>query len=243
MEVYKSVYDLMLSKAIGYGYVEQQVLDILTESHDRVELSMFKNIPDAERYWMAERWTWETLFADELDKFPGEKPKWKRVTNYLKHKSPAAGETPKNTQVEASDSSTSPNSKFKNCLAARLQNLGGNTSEVKTSVPKRIICVHTSREASSCIKATKPATKLPPTSSTSSPSQIESNKRQKLTENSEVASEEDPKLPGGLSTTSSPLADVKRQKKAPAPKTKRISVTDGQEVQCTSAIQETISRI
>lgn len=61
MEVYKSVYDLMLSKAIDYGYVQQQVLDILTESHDRVDLSMFKNIPDAERYWMAERWTWETL--------------------------------------------------------------------------------------------------------------------------------------------------------------------------------------
>ncbi|KAF7942144.1 hypothetical protein BELL_0019g00170 [Botrytis elliptica] len=243
MEVYKSVYDLMLSKAIGYGYVEQQVLDILTESHNRVDLSMFKNIPDAERYWMAERWTWETLFADELAEFPGKKPKWKRVTNYLKHKSPAAGETPKNTQVEASDSSTPPKSKLENCLAARPQNLGGKTSEVKTSVPTRIICIDASPEVPSGKQAPNPATGLPPISSTSSPSQRESNKRQKLTKTPEVTNEKDPKLPGGLSTTSSPLADVKRQRKAPALKTKRISVTDGQEVQCTSAIQETISRI
>ncbi|KAF5871757.1 uncharacterized protein Bfra_008781 [Botrytis fragariae] len=208
--VYKSVYNLMLSKAISYGYVEQQVLAILTESHDRVELSMFKNIPDAERYWMAERWTWETLFADELAEFPGEKPEWKRVTNYLKHKSPVAGETPENAQVEASDSSTSPNPKLRNCLATRPQILGDKTSEVKASVPKRIICVDASPEVSSGKQAPKSATKLPSTSPTSSPSERESNKRQKLIENSELANKKDPNLPGGISTTDSPLTDRKR---------------------------------
>ncbi|THV54404.1 hypothetical protein BGAL_0027g00150 [Botrytis galanthina] len=237
MEVYKSVYDLMLSKAIDYGYVQQQVLDILTESHDRVDLSMFKNIPDAERYWMAERWTWETLFADESDEFPGEKPKWKRVTHYLKHKSPAAGETPKSTQVDASSSSMSPKSKLENSLTAQPQDLGGKTSQLKISLPKRNICVEISPKASSCKKAPKPAIKLPPASSTSSPSQRVSNKRQKLTETSEVASEEDPKLLGGLSITAPPLVDVNRQKKAPAPKTKRTMATDAQEVQLSPDIQ------
>ncbi|KAB8304445.1 hypothetical protein EYC80_003840 [Monilinia laxa] len=91
----------MLSKAINYGYVKQQVLDILSESHDRIELSTYKNIPDGERYWMAERWTWETLFADELATFPGKNPKWKGVEKYLKHMSPIAGEAPKNLQAEA----------------------------------------------------------------------------------------------------------------------------------------------
>ncbi|TGO39873.1 hypothetical protein BHYA_0046g00270 [Botrytis hyacinthi] len=200
MEVYESVYDLMLSKAIGYGYVKQQVLDILTEGHDQVELSMFKNIPDAERYWMAERWTWETLC-------------------YCRR------------------------SKLENSLAARPQNLGGKTSKVKNSVPKRIICVDTSPEASGGKQAPKPATRLPPTSTSSSPSERESSKRQKLIENSKVANEKDPKLPGGLSIIASPLADVKRQRRAPAPKTKRILVTDAQEVQCTSALQETIPSI
>ncbi|TGO30619.1 hypothetical protein BPAE_0004g00770 [Botrytis paeoniae] len=199
MEVYKSVYDLMLSKAISYGYVEQQVLAILTESHDRVELSMFKNIPDAERYRMAERWTWETLF-------------------------------------EASDLSTSPKPKLKNCLAARPQKLGGKISEIKASAQKIIICVDASPEVSSGKQVPKPATKMPPTSPTSSPSERESYKRQKLTENSEVTNEKDPKLPGGLSITASSLADVKRQRKAPAPKTNRISETDAQEVRCTSAL-------
>ncbi|KAF7953577.1 uncharacterized protein EAE97_000976 [Botrytis byssoidea] len=191
MEVYKSVYDLMLSKAIYYGYVKQQVHDILTESHDRVDLSMLKNIPDAERYWMAERWTWETLcqyllldqlgedtnifvVADESDEFPGEKPKWKRVTHYLKHKSPATGETPKSTQVEASDSTTSPNSELENRLTARPQNLDGKTSEVKLSVPKRIVCVDTRPEVSGGKQAPKSATGLLTTSSTSSSSERES---------------------------------------------------------------------
>ncbi|KAF7863869.1 hypothetical protein EAF04_006834 [Stromatinia cepivora] len=105
MQVYKSVYDAMLSRAFSYGYIEQQVLDILSESYDRVELNTYKNIPDGERYWMAERWTWETLFADELNAFPGEKPKWKGAANYLKHKSPAAEETPKNNEGEASGDS------------------------------------------------------------------------------------------------------------------------------------------
>jgi len=61
MEVYKSIYDVMLSKVISYGYVEQQVLDIISESHGRIELSIYKNIPDGERYSMAERWAWEIL--------------------------------------------------------------------------------------------------------------------------------------------------------------------------------------
>ncbi|TGO60268.1 hypothetical protein BOTNAR_0148g00060 [Botryotinia narcissicola] len=207
MEVYKSVYDLMLFKTTGYGYVKQQVLDILIESHDRVDLSIFKNIPDAERYWMVERWTWETLFqyllldqlgedtnifvvADESDELPGEKPKWKRVTNYLKHKSPATGGTPKSTQVEASDSSTSSNSELENRLTARPQNPDGKISEVKTSVPKRIVCVDTPPGESSGKQAPKSATGVLPTSSTSSPSERESNKRQKLTENSEAAANE-----------------------------------------------------
>ncbi|TGO58898.1 hypothetical protein BCON_0050g00300 [Botryotinia convoluta] len=193
------------------------------DHHDRIELSMFKNIPDAERYWMAERWTWETLFADELVEFPGEKPKWKRVTNYLKHKSPAAAETPKKTLK------SKPNL--------------GKTSEVKASVPKRIICVDASPEVSSGKQAPKPATRPPPTSPTSSPSERESNKRQKLTGNSEVANEKDSKLPGGLSITASPLADVNRQRKAPAPKTNKISVTDAQDARCTSDLWGTISKM
>ncbi|KAJ8066257.1 hypothetical protein OCU04_005339 [Sclerotinia nivalis] len=101
MEVYKSVYDAMLCKALSYGYVEQQVDDILIENCHRVELSTYKNIPDDERHWMMERWTWEILFADESDAFPGEKPKWKGAANYLKHKSPTAEETPKDTEGEA----------------------------------------------------------------------------------------------------------------------------------------------
>ncbi|TGO11796.1 hypothetical protein BTUL_0101g00170 [Botrytis tulipae] len=204
MEVYKSVYDLMLSKAIDYGYVKQQVLDILTESHDRVDLSMFKNIPDAERYWMAERWTWETLFADESDEFPGEKPKWKRVTHYLKHKSPAAGETPKSTQVDASDSSISPKSKLENSLTARPQDLGGKTSEVKASAPKRIVCVDTSPKASSFKRAPKP----------------------KLTKNPEIANEKEPMFHEGFSSLATLLADMNRKSKAPAPKANKTSVTD-----------------
>ncbi|KAM0128928.1 hypothetical protein ACHAP3_008097 [Botrytis cinerea] len=209
MEVYKSVYDLMLAKAISYGYVKEQVLDILSESHNRVELSTFKNIPDGEKYWMAERWAWETLclyflldqlsedtnilaVADESAEFPGEKPKWKRVSKYLKQNLPAAGETPKSTQ-----------------------NLGDKTSEVPISMPKRIFCVDTPTEKSSGEQVPKSATRLPQTSPTSLPSEKESKKRQKLTQSSEIADEKDLRLPRGVSTTFSQLIDAKIQKKKP----------------------------
>ncbi|ATZ50076.1 hypothetical protein BCIN_05g04640 [Botrytis cinerea B05.10] len=217
MEVYKSVYDLMLAKAISYGYVKEQVLDILSESHDRVELSTFKNIPDGEKYWMAERWTWETLFADESAEFPGEKPKWKRVSKYLKQNLPAAGETPKSTQVKANDSTASPKPKpkLRDFPAARPQNLGDKTSEVPISMPKRIFCVDTPTEKSSGEKVPKSATRLPKTSPTSLPSEKESKKRQKLTQSSEIADENDLRLPGGVSTTFSQLIDAKIQKNKP----------------------------
>ncbi|ESZ97338.1 hypothetical protein SBOR_2268 [Sclerotinia borealis F-4128] len=84
------------------------VLDILTASHDRVDRRTYKNIPDGERHWMAERWAWETLFADEMEAFPGEKPKWKGAAKYLEHQSPEAGESSKDTQAEASDLSELP---------------------------------------------------------------------------------------------------------------------------------------
>ena len=234
MEVYKSVYDLMLAKAISYGYVKEQVLDILSESHDRVELSTFKNIPDGEKYWMAERWTWETLclyflldqlsedtnilaVADESAEFPGEKPKWKRVSKYLKQNLPAAGETPKSTQVKANDSTASPKPKpkLRDFPAARPQNLGDKTSEVPISMPKRIFCVDTPTEKSSGEQVPKSATRLPQTSPTSLPSEKESKKRQKLTQSSEIADEKDLRLPGGVSTTFSQLIDAKIQKKKP----------------------------
>ncbi|CCD53679.1 hypothetical protein BofuT4_P137240.1 [Botrytis cinerea T4] len=217
MEVYKSVYDLMLAKAISYGYVKEQVLDILSESHDRVKLSTFKNIPDGEKYWMAERWTWETLFADESAEFPGEKPKWKRVSKYLKQNLPAAGETPKSTQVKANDSTASPKPKpkLRYFPAARPQNLGDKTSEVPISMPKRIFCVDTPTEKSSGEKVPKSATRLPKTSPTSLPSEKESKKRQKLTQSSEIADEKDLRLPGGVSTTFSQLIDAKIQKNKP----------------------------
>lgn len=217
MEAYKSVYDLMLAKAISYGYVKEQVLDILSESHDRVKLSTFKNIPDGEKYWMAERWTWETLFADESAEFPGEKPKWKRVSKYLKQNLPAAGETPKSTQVKANDSTASPKPKpkLRYFPAARPQNLGDKTSEVPISMPKRIFCVDTPTEKSSGEKVPKSATRLPKTSPTSLPSEKESKKRQKLTQSSEIADEKDLRLPGGVSTTFSQLIDAKIQKNKP----------------------------
>ncbi|TEY67241.1 hypothetical protein BOTCAL_0128g00010 [Botryotinia calthae] len=260
MEVYISVYDLMLAKAISYGYVKQQVLDILSESHDRVELSTFKHIPDGEKYWMAEQWTWETLclyflfdqlsedtnilaVANESTEFPGEKPKWKRVSNYLKHNLPAAGETSKNTQVEANDSTTSPKLKCKNCLAVGPQSLRDETSEAKISVPKRIVCVDAFPEISSSKQVPKPETRLPPTSTASSSSERGPNKRQKLTESSGVTDENNPKLPGGVSTTVSPLTDAKCQKRKPIHRANRILVTDAQEPQYSSALQETISKM
>ncbi|KAF7902704.1 hypothetical protein EAF00_002607 [Botryotinia globosa] len=219
MEVYKSVYDLMLSKAIDYGYVQQQVLDILTESHDR--------------YFLLDQLGEDTnifVVADESDEFPGEKPRWKRVTHCLKHKSPAAGETSKSTQVDASDSSISPKSKLENSLTVRPQDLGGKTSEVEASVPKRIVCVDTSPKASSFKKAPKLVPKLPQTSSTSSPSPRESNKRQKLTRNPEIANEKKPKFHEESSSLATLLADMNRKSKAPAPKANKTSVTDAQEV-------------
>jgi hypothetical protein len=42
--------------------------------------------------------------ADELDAFPGAKPKWKGATKYLENKTPAARESSEKTQVEDSDS-------------------------------------------------------------------------------------------------------------------------------------------
>ncbi|KAA8575092.1 hypothetical protein EYC84_004305 [Monilinia fructicola] len=100
MEVYKSIYDIMLSKAISYGYAEEQVLDILSASHDRTELVTYVNIPDGEKYWMAERWTWEILY--ELSTFPGEKPKWKGVEKST-YMSPLVGETANNLQADTVD--------------------------------------------------------------------------------------------------------------------------------------------
>ncbi|KAI9648367.1 hypothetical protein NHQ30_003000 [Ciborinia camelliae] len=116
MEVYKSIYDEMLSKAISYGYVEQQVLDILSESHDRVE-----------------------LIADESNKFPGRKPEWKGRAKYLKHKPPTVEEATKNTQDEAGDSPTReeaqliPSSRLKEWR----QLVDGKASEATTSAPKK----------------------------------------------------------------------------------------------------------
>lgn len=53
----------MIFKATSkdYGYIDQQVLDILSESKQRVARNTYKNIPEDERSWIAERWAWETL--------------------------------------------------------------------------------------------------------------------------------------------------------------------------------------